>query len=204
MTARKLLIAAAALLVASGAEGQIVWDAPSFLPPRPGEDIGVYLTQPDGADWGIQGIWRQHGNLNLGVRFGYLDAPGDGAFLAAGETWGGLVDAGADFPVDVSWTLGLGALFGDGTVFSLPAGLSIGRALVLSPLTFQVYAHPRLALVAWSVNDNTETDIEGFFDIGADLHLDPDWKVRLGVTLGGHDSWGLGLAYRFGRGVAVR
>lgn len=203
MRAKTLLMALAALAVGSAAEAQ-VWDAPSFLPPRPGEDVGVYVTWPDGADFGVQGIWRQHGNLNLGVRIGYLDRTFDDAFMAAGETWGGLIDAGADFPVDVSWTFGAGAVFGDFTVFSVPVGLTIGRALVLSPLTFQVYAHPRLALVAASDGNNTNTDLEGLFDLGADLHLNPEWKARLGVTLGGIDALGVGLAYRFGRGVAVR
>ena len=204
MRARTIFGVAMALAVGTGAEAQ-VWDAPSFLPPRPGEDIGVYLTQPDGADFGIQGIWRQRGNLNLGVRAGFVDFGTGSSFLAAGETWGGILDASADFPVDVTWTLGAGAAFGDGaTILSVPAGISVGRALVLSPLTFQAYVHPRLALVASSVGDNTHTDLEGFFDVGADLHLNEDWKVRLGVTLGGTDSFGLGLAYRFGRGVAVR
>ncbi|HUG40020.1 MAG TPA: hypothetical protein VMM12_06035 [Longimicrobiales bacterium] len=203
MNAKTVLMVAAALGVASGASAQ-VWDAPSFLPPRPGEDVGVYVTWPDGANFGIQGIWRQHGNLNLGVRVGYLDRAIDGAFLVGAETWGGLVDAGRDFPVDVSWTLGAGATFGDFTVFSIPVGVSIGRALVLSPLTFQLYGHPRLAVVVASAGNNTTTDLEGLIDLGADLHLNPDWKLRLGVTLGETDALGLGLAYRFGRGVAVR
>lgn len=203
MNVKTVLLAAAALGVASGANAQI-WDTPSFLPPRPGEDVGVYLTWPDGADLGVQGIWRQHGNLNLGVRVGFLDRAVDDAFIAAAETWGGLLSAGGDFPLDVSWTLGAGAAFGDVTVFSVPLGLTIGRALVLSPLTFQLYGHPRLALVAASAGNNTSTDLEGFLDLGADLHLNPEWKLRLGFTIGGTDALGLGLAYRFGRGVAVR
>lgn len=199
----KIVMIAAALMVAGGAEAQ-VWDAPSFLPPRPGEDLGIYFTQPDNADWGLQGIWRQHGNLNLGVRLGYVDYANDGAFIAGAETWGALASAGPELPVDVSWTLGLGAAFGDFTLLTVPVGLSVGRLLVLSPITLQVYGHPRLALVAASVNDQTETDLEVFFDLGADVHLNPEWKARLGFTLGGTDAFGIGLAKRFGRGVAVR
>jgi hypothetical protein len=203
MNVKIFLIAAAALTVATGARAQ-VWDVPSFMPPRPGEDIGVYLADPDGADFVIQGIWRQRGNLNLGVRVGFADQGADGAFQVGAETWGPILDAGGDFPVDVTWTLGAGGTFGDATLISIPVGLTIGRTLVLTPLTFQVYGHPRLALIAASVNDDTRTDLDGLFDIGADLHLNPDWKVRLGVTLGGTDALGVGLAYRFGRGVAVR
>ena len=200
---KTMILAAAALAVASGADAQI-WDAPSFLPPRPGEDVGVYLTQPNNADYGIQGIWRQHGNLNLGVRVGYVDTGAGGAVIAGAEAWGPLFSAGADLPVDVTWTLGAGGAFGDFTTVSVPVGVTIGRALVLSPLTFQVYGHPRLALVAVAVGDGTNVDLEGLFDLGADLHINEDWKARLGFTLGGADSFGLGLAYRVGRGVAVR
>lgn len=203
MNAKTLLITAAALAVATGAQAQ-VWDVPSFMPPRPGEDIGIYLGDPDGADLVVQGIWRQRGNLNLGLRLGFADQGADGAIQAAAETWGALTSAGEEFPLDVSWTLGAGATFGDVTVLSIPLGLSVGRAFVLSPLTFQVYGHPRLALIAASVNDNTTTDLEGLFDVGADVHLNPEWKLRLGITLGGADAIGVGLAYRFGRGVAVR
>ncbi|HUE77272.1 MAG TPA: hypothetical protein VMM83_04965 [Longimicrobiales bacterium] len=202
MRVKTLLITTAALAVTTGAQAQ-VWDAPSFMPPRPGEDIGIYISEPDGADLVVQGIWRQHGNLNLGVRVGFADQGADGAFQAAAETWGEIMSVGPDFPVDVSWTLGAGATFGDVTLLSVPLGLSIGRTL-RTPLPIQVYGHPRLALIVASVNNNTATDLDGLFDLGADLHLTSDWKARLGVTLGGVDAYGLGVAYRFGRGVTVR
>lgn len=202
MNTRIVLIAAAALAMAGEAQAQ--WDAPSFLPPRPGEDIGIYLTNPDGADFGIQGIWRQRGNLNLGVRVGFVDYGPDAALLAAAETWGAIFDAGAELPVDVSWTLGAGGIFGDATLIEVPVGITIGRAFVLTPLTFQVYGHPRLALLVGAAGNQTESELDGLFDLGADLHLGENWKVRLGVTLGGMDAVGAGLAYRFGRGVAVR
>lgn len=202
MRAKTLLVTAAALAVATGTQAQ-VWDAPSFMPPRPGEDIGIYLSEPDGADLVVQGIWRQRGNLNLGVRVGFADQATGGAFQAGAETWGEIMSVGPDFPVDVTWTLGAGATFGDFTLVSIPLGVTIGRTLTTA-LPLQVYAHPRLALVVASFNNNTDTDLDGFFDLGADLHLGPDWKARLGVTLGGTDAYGLGLAYRFGRGVTVR
>lgn len=203
MRAKTLLITTAALAVAAGAQAQ-VWDAPSFMPPRPGDDIGIYLTEPDLADFVVQGIWRQRGNLNLGVRVGFADQGADGAFQAGAETWGALTSAGPDFPVDVTWTLGAGATFGNATVLSIPLGLSIGRTVAMEPLTLQFYAHPRLALIATAVDNDTRTDFDGLFDIGADLHLNPAWKVRVGVTLGGVDALGVGLAYRFGRDVTVR
>ena len=199
-----VLAAVAALSVAAGARAQ-AWDVPAFLPPQPGEDIGIYLTTQ--GDFGIEGIWRQQGNLNLGLRIGYVDFDNDGAIIVGAETWGGLVRAGAEFPLDVTWTAGVGAGFNGGTLFEIPVGLSIGRTFMLSTVPVQVYGHPRLAVAVFSRNDDTETDLEGLFDLGADIRLSDDWKLRLGVTFGGindDEAGGIGLAYRFGRGVAVR
>lgn len=203
MRTRVLLIVIAALTVATGARAQ-AWDVPSFLPPRPGEDIGAYITTQ--GDFGIEGIWRQQGNLNLGLRVGYVDFDvDDGAVIVGAESWGPLMTAGPEFPLDITWTAGVGAGFNGGTLFEVPAGLSIGRTFPLSNLMVQLYGHPRLALVFWSRNDQDDTDIEGLFDLGADIQLSPDWKLRLGFTLGGFDeAGGIGLAYRFGRAVSVR
>lgn len=204
MNTRSLLITFLALgLTATGASAQ-AWDVPAFMPPRPGDDIGVYLT--DQGDFGIAGIWRQHGAMNLGVRVGYVDRPVDGSFLVGVETWGGIFSAGPDFPVDVTWTLGAGAGFNDAvTTVEIPGGVSVGRAFVLTPLTIQVYGHPRIALFLFSANENLEAELEGLIDLGAEVHLSEDWKLRLGATLGsGPDALGVGLAYRFGRGVEVR
>lgn len=204
MKLRVVLLTLGALAMAGEAKAQSWWDTPSFMPPRPGEDIGVYLTDGDGTNIGIQGIWRQRGNLNLGLRLGFVDTDGDGLVLVGVETWDRIISTGPDFPVDINWTLGGGAAFADGVRLSIPLGLSVGRTFVTTPLTFQVYGHPRVALEVVSFNDQTDTDLEMLFDLGGEAHLGRDWKVRLGVTLGGYDAWGLGFAYRFGRQVEVR
>lgn len=203
MKLRVVLLAVVALAFASEGRAQLLWDAPSFLPPRPGDDIGIYLTDGDGTDLGIQGIWRQQGNMNLGLRLGFVDAFDD-FLIVGGETWGALTSAGPEFPVDVSWTLGAGAAIGDGVIFSVPLGLTIGRTFVTTPATFQVYGHPRIALVVAANDNNDDTDLEGLFDLGADVHLGRDWKLRLGFTIGGYDAVGFGFAYRWGRSVEVR
>lgn len=203
MRLRVILITAAALAVGADARGQALWDTPSFLPPRPGDDIGVYLTDGDNTDFGIQGIWRQQGNLNLGLRLGFVDAFDD-LIIVGGETWNTLATAGPEFPMDVAWTLGVGAAFGEGVNFSVPLGLTVGHTFVTAPFTFQLYGHPRLALVVVSRDNYDDTDLEGLLDIGADFHLGPDWKLRLGFTVGGYDALGIGMAYRWGRSVAVR
>lgn len=198
---RILAAVLASLIIVSDARAQ--FDTPSFLPPRPGDDIGIYLTDGGNADFGIQGIWRQRGNLNLGVRVGYLDLGPDGAVVVGVDLWDLLAEAGSQFPVDVAWTLGAGAAFNGGTLLEIPAGLTIGRVIQWEALTLQPYAHPRLALFVES-GEGDEVSLEGLFDIGADAVLNENLKLRIGVTLGSIDALGLGLAYRWTRGAVVR
>jgi hypothetical protein len=201
MTARVIALAVLGVALVSNASAQ--WSAPSFLPPRPGDDIGIYFSSIE--NFGVQGIWRQQGNLNLGVRAGWIDGPRHGGVVTAAESWGLLVHAGQGLPVDVAWTAGAGAVFDGGTSLEVPVGLSVGRTVLLAPVAVQLYAHPRLALIMTTgTDDPDETEIGGLFDLGADLVTAGGLKLRLGATLGTFDAIGLGLAMSWGRAVEVR
>lgn len=204
MPVRSLAVVLMTLVLASDATAQ--FDTPSFLPPQPGDDIGVYLSDVGNADFALQGIWRQGGNLNLGLRLGYIEIPGAGAIVVGAESWGALVSAGPQFPVDVTWTLGAGAAFNGGTLIEVPVGLTIGRVFEIAPITVQVYAHPRLALFLEpeATHPDDELDVGGLFDIGADAMVTDNLKFRLGITRGKIDAVGAGLAYRWSRNVVVR
>jgi hypothetical protein len=202
MKIRMLAMVLAGLFMASSASAQTPWDAPSFMPPRPGDDIGVYLTNR--GDFSVEGIWRQTGNMNLGLRLGYIDTPFDGIITVGAETWDLLVAAGDALPVDVAWTLGIGAAFNGGTTLEVPLGLSFGLPVFLDQVTLQPYAHPRLGLFVHAVNDNTELDLAGMFDLGVDATFGGNWKFRLGATFGHRDAVGIGAAYRWTRGAVVR
>lgn len=194
-----VVLAVAGLGVASQAQAQ--WDAPSFLPPRPGEDLGVYIS--DQGDFAIEGIWRQQGSLNLGLRAGYVDAA-NGLFLVGAETWSPIFTASREFPLDISWALGVGGLFGDVNQFEVPAGITLGHTFVLAPTTIQVYGYPRLGLFITSNGDANDAELDGLFDIGADAQVGDNLKLRLGITFGRSDALGVGLAWGVGRGVEVR
>lgn len=202
MKIRMLVLILGAVLTASSVRAQEAWDAPAFMPPRPGDDIGVYLS--DIGDFGIQGIWRQTGNLNLGLRLGYIDTPGDGIILVGAETWDLVVAAGNALPVDVAWTLGAGAAFNGATVFEVPLGLNFGLPVDLDRLRLQLYAHPRLGLFAVSVADDTNLDLDALLDLGLEAVLNQNLKLRLAATFGESDALGIGLAYRWTRGAVVR
>ena len=202
MNMRTILLAFVALGIASEANAQ--WQEPTFLPPRPGDDIGIYLS--DIADFGIQGIWRQQGNLNLGLRLGYIDTNGDGIVTVGVETWDLLVDAGPDFPLDVAWTLGAGAGFNGGTVVQIPVGLTIGRTVPLESVALQFYGHPRLGLFIYpdAPEGADELKLEGLFDLGLDALLNDNVKIRFGATFGEIDAVGIGIAFNWSRGATVR
>jgi hypothetical protein len=193
-----------ALALTFGSEASAQWSAPSFMPPRPSDDVGIYLSSID--NFGVQGIWRQRGNLNLGVRVGWIDSPDQGGIVTAAETWGLLLQAGQGLPLDAAWTLGAGAVFDGGTSLEIPAGLTVGRTVALAPVTLQLYAHPRLALIMRTGDDDDpdDTEIGGLFDLGADVVTAGGLTLRFGTTLGSFDALGLGVAMRWGRTAVVR
>lgn len=201
-------VCALVLLLLAGTANQAVaqpWDVPTFFAPRPGEDIGLYLIDVDGADdLGFAGIWRQQGNLNLGVRVGVLD--GD-HFSVGGEFYGPIRAVSA--PVLMSWVLGVGGTFNGATWLRVPLGVSIGTMLDAGNLRIQPYLHPRIAFDYISFDappgvDDSDSELNFDLDIGADVDLGPQFVLRFGATVGDFDGIGLGIAYRFGRRVVVR
>ena len=186
------------------------WDAPSFFAPRPGEDIGLYGVKPEGLGWGLAAIWRQEGNLNLGVRGGFAD--GD-LFHIGAEFYGPLNRSAGESGLLIDWILGLGASFDGFTQLRVPAGVSVGLDLgSQGALQLKPYAHPRVALdvFVFNVGDEEETDTEVNVDIdlGADAALGQSFVLRAGFTLSltneGRSTFGAGVAYRMPRRVAVR
>lgn len=183
------------------------WDVPSFFSPRPGEDIGLYVIDAEGpGDLGFAGIWRQEGNINLGVRAGL--AGGD-HFSVGAEFYGPLDLLGPQSPVLVSWIVGAGATFNDATWLRIPLGASIGMNLgSSSSIRILPYVHPRVSfdLVAYDTGAGEETDTEFNFDLdlGADVALGQQFVLRVGATIGEWDAIGVGVAYRMGRRLVVR
>lgn len=201
---KKTLIGTAVMLLmtsvagASAQEAPILWNSPTFMAPHPGSDLGVYLVDTDGADLGFHGVWRTDGNMNLGLRAGYLDTPGDGVLLFGAETWGDIAVQDADFPLDLAWTAGAGASVNGSTIVGIPVGVSFGRTIDLEDsISFQLYGHPRIGLAIFeNAADDLELDLEGQFDLGADFYLSQDVTLRIGVTLGDFDALGIGVAFR--------
>jgi hypothetical protein len=203
-----LLLVSAGLLMAPAAPlAAQAWDAPSFFSPRPGEDIGLYVIDAERVDdLGFAGIWRQEGNINLGVRAGL--AGGD-LFSVGAEFYGPLDILGPQSPLLVSWILGAGGTFNDATWLRIPLGASVGLNLgSSSSIRILPYVHPRVAfdLVAFDTPDGEETETDFSFDVdlGADIGLGQQFVLRFGATIGEWDAIGAGIAYKMGRRLVVR
>ncbi|MGQ0816359.1 MAG: hypothetical protein ACT4O1_18170 [Gemmatimonadota bacterium] len=195
---------------------QAGWDAPTFFSPRPMDDIGIYVFQTDFDSrivddaTGLKLIWRQSGNLNLGVHAGTADLDDVGnAILLGAEFYGPLTSLTANTGLIMSWGLGAGAVFGDDYIdLSIPLGVSIGVGLGTGGVSLLPYVHPRVSLDVSSVeigdNEETETNIGLTIDLGLDVNLGDRFIVRAGGSFGDRDAFGAGIALRIPRRVVVR
>jgi hypothetical protein len=192
---------------------QLFWDAPSFFSPRPMDDIGIYVTRANQTfedATGLSAIWRQSGNLNLGVRAGVADlSDAGGTVLVGAEFYGPLNSLLPASQLEIAWGLGAGAVFGSNyTTFSVPLGLSIGLRLGSSGFQILPYAHPRLSLDIQAYDQNgtetTKTDGSVALDLGADISIGERLILRVGGSLLDREAFGAGLALRWPRPISVR
>jgi hypothetical protein len=188
------------------------------------DDLGLYYVRSDRADDfsnfddpnGLKIIWRQSGNLNLGVHVGTGDLSNIGeSILVGAELYGPLSRVGASSGLLVNWSAGIGAAFGDlgdnidYIDFSVPVGVSIGARLGSGSTAIVPYVHPRVSLdvVAVTIDDVEETDTKVGFaaDLGADVDLGERFILRGAYTIGeDRGAFGVGMAYRMPRKVIVR
>jgi hypothetical protein len=208
MRARSALLAWAMVFAGAAPLAAQAWDNPSFFAPRAHDDIGVYLVNPENGDLGFAGIWRQSGNINLGVRGGFF---GDFDVWQLGAELYGPLGLSMGTPLLLSWITGIGASFADNvTALRIPLGVSVGLELggAGSGVVIVPYVHPRAVfeLVAIEIGDEeeTETDFDLDLDLGADVQIGERWIVRGGISLPESTTFGLGIAYRIPRPISVR
>jgi hypothetical protein len=203
----------------SGASAQ-TWDAPTFFAPRALDDLGLYYFKTDRAGQfddsnGLKVIWRQSGNLNLGVHAGTGDIENIGESIVLGaELYGPLAALSGSTGLAMSWNLGIGAGFGDlgddvsYVDFSVPLGVSIGLSLGTGSFNVTPYVHPRVSLDVAAVTiadqEETETNVGFAVDLGADVNLGPRFLIRGSASLGDRDAFGIGIAMRAPRRISAR
>lgn len=214
MLRRALLVAAGAGLLLAGPNSlaaQDAWDVPSFQPPRPVNEIGAYLIVPDRDDLGIMGLWRAPGALNLGVRAGLLidrDSDRDTKYggLVGLDIQGMLRRYGPQFPVDLSWTAGLGGTFNSTDEVRIPIGVSAGRRVDFQTIVLYPYVHPRVGIDVEldAGDDDTDTRFGFTTDVGLDLIVRQQLMVRIAASLLDRTGFGVGVAWSPGPAAAAR
>ncbi len=205
---RRLTPLLAAILAFSPAAATAqVYDAPSFRPPGSEQGLGFYaisLAPGDdpGADVAALATWRMPGSdLDLGLRAGAGEITADLALLGGVEIEQSLVASGADAPVAVAWTSGMGV----GTVpdrnsarIRVPAGITLGQEIPMEGYALLPYAHPRLAVDLFVRDDppggpGDEAELNFDLDLGADVVFEEGWRLRFGVTVGSSAAVGFGI-----------
>jgi hypothetical protein len=218
---RKTFVVTALLLGTAGAASAQRWDAPLFHAPYAMDELGLYYVRSDresdfgdfGDANGLKLIWRQSGNLNLGVHVGTGDLENIGESILVGAELYGPLAFGATSGLMMNWTAGVGAAFGDlgddaeYIDFSVPLGVSVGLRLGSGNTVFTPFIHPRASLdvVAVTINDVEESETEFKFaaDVGAELNLGARFLVRGAATFGGdREAFGIGLALRTPRPIS--
>lgn len=214
MLKRSLIIALFATPMLAGALRAQTWDAPMFYGPKPMDELGLYyFKSPFGSVDvnGLKAIWRQTGNINLGVQAGVGDLSDLGdAVMVGAELGNSLTGIGSRNGLAAAWSLGAGATFGHGYAdLSVPLGVSIGLTLGSGNTTIVPFVHPRVSLDVSSFDnpatgkEETDTNIGLEADLGVEVGLGQRFLVRGGYSFGDRDAWGIGFALRTPRKVSV-
>ncbi len=195
MKMRTLAAAAAVLAMSAQAAGAQVF-TPTYLAPRVGSDLGVYVSDGPG-DLAIEGIWRRplSGGSGLGLRAGFADA-NDGSALLLGVDYRNPLSLAGTAPIDLALTLGAQGMLGDLDAIGAQVGLSIGYTFTTPEVTLTPYIHPRLAFVNVDAGGEDDSEIEPLADLGIDVGFAPNLSFRFGANLGDGADWGIGLAWR--------
>lgn len=210
-----LLVVAGLAFAASNASAQAAFDGPQFFSPREMDEIGLYYFKtnfPAGFrdPGGLKLIWRQSGNLHLGIHAGTADLKDIGqAILLGVELYQPLRSLSQSTGLLLNGVVGAGAVFGSGYAdASIPVGISAGFRLGSGSTAIIPFVYPRASLDITSFgdapNEVTKTNLGLAADLGVDVDLGQRLTGRASYSLGDRKAFGVGLALRIPRKVVVR
>lgn len=167
---------------------------PSFMPPRGGSGLGVFLV--DANDLGLEArVWRvTPAGYALAFRGGVLDL--GGAALTLGAQLRNPVQLGTE-PLDLAFTVGAQGVLGDVDAVGLDAGVSLGATFAGGNVAVTPYLHPRLGLVK-DYGENNGFELKALGDIGVNLVFATGLNFQIGIPLSGvgRTDWGVGITLR--------
>jgi hypothetical protein len=189
----RVYVAVLALLLGSAGALEAQIFTPSYAPPRPANEIGIYLNDGPG-DFSVEGLWRRWvGTYDIGLRAG-LASHDDVTILLGGQLRGPVRTTA---PLAMAWTADVQGALGGRTGLGAGFGLTVGAAFP-GAVTILPYIHPRVAVVSPLRRDGaSDAGLEVLADFGLDLIMQPNLTLRVALGLGGPTSGlGVGFAWR--------
>ncbi len=188
-----LLLLVAAVPVTAQSTGTPVYQAPYRAFAQ--SEIGLSLSDP-GPGFALEGSYRTgiSQTMDLGLRAGFADGGHSStALLVGGDFRARVLDHSDAFPLDGSFTLGLGIASSDGyTVGYLPIGFSMGRRVLVegSSVSLVPYVQP---VITPRFGDADGSDFSLGF--GLDARINPRLDVRFSAAIGDRDGIGFTVAF---------
>lgn len=178
--------------IAAQSTGTPVYQAPyrAFA----NSELGLSLSDP-GNGFALEGSWRTglSTKSDIGLRAGLSDRGNTTALLVGGDYRMRVLDHNDSFPLDGSFTVGLGVASGDGfTVGYLPVGFSMGRRILVegSQISLVPYIHPVLAPTFGDADDTAFS-----LGFGLDARVTPRLDVRFSAAIGDQDGIAFTVAW---------
>jgi len=159
-------------------------------------EIGLSLSDP-GDGYAFEGSFRGalSKKVDLGFRIGIADRaePTSSDLLLGADLRARVLDHSETFPLDGSFTAGLGVQSGTGfTATYLPIGFSMGRRVLIegSDISLVPYLHP---VLTQSFGD--DSNLYFAFAFGVDARINPRLDLRFSAAIG--DRGGIGFTAAF-------
>lgn len=159
-------------------------------------EFGAMFSDPGIGSWALEGEYGfGFGVYDISVNGGYLDRDGGGAGTFGGALRSRIITASEKFPLDGAFTIGAGAVIGDGSdVLWVPVGLSLGRRIDLegSKTSFVPYIHP---VIAPRFQGGESAALDVALGVGVDIRFGGNFDVRVSGGIGDIDGVAIGLVW---------
>ncbi len=158
-------------------------------------EVSVFFTDP-GPGYSLEASYRTSlgGRIDGGIRGGLQDG-GRGyktSLLVGFDSRMRVIDHSESFPLDGSFTLGLGFRDDGHTTGYLPIGFSMGRRFLVEGSATSLVAYVQPTITPLFVDGSGTAFTIGF---GADLRLNSRLDFRFSGGIGDLDGVGFGLAF---------
>lgn len=203
-----LLVAALLAGTASPVAAQVPWDSPQLL--APGSPAGISLLyvdfglRPHDGTGVLAGYRTKPAPAGIGVRLAATIPDGDRVRVSGGvDVAVPMIAHSEAFPLDVIWTSGVGASYGDYHALGLTVGFAAGRIVTGEHIWFSPYMSTRMVFESWfgDAHPREQFGMALAADVGADLAFDQRRSVilRSAVSLGDRRALVVGVHTALGR-----